>query len=575
MANSSSNLDISISANTAAARTDLTLLEQKLKDLRKEYRAAIADFKQTGDRRPLDQLSAQILGAERSLASMRREVNRTGSAIDAFATRPMRRLVTQFDNLGKTAQNFAQVFGGVAGGFAGGFAAATGVQAIRTLFDALDDLQKKLLELRDMSQQTLIPPAAIEAARRIAKLAGRDAEDADKILKGGAESFARLKTEAGKPVNTSGVKDLTQRTKEGAEAAKEATSEFQRGVQVQRGATKITFDLAEAEKMIGVNAKDYKQTVADQTRFIRDRNKAFVDFAAKSRLGTQALNELSMKLFQGLPAQAALKILPDLIANADRELKNFAETQASIDLAEDAKKAQARVQAILEGSGNRLVDWRNSINLAFNNWLADFIEKTLPAWGTGITNWGANFWPQLAADWNKSWATMNANWLRNTGETLDAMLARWRGYFNSLVEMVTSAPAIVKDLVTKSPGAQAGVPPAMPMASGGLVPGRGLGDTVRAWLTPGEFVIRKSIVSALGADFFAGLNRGMGSALPRSHFATGGLVGNAAGTPVHLHLGGQSFALAGSENVVSALVTAAHRQQIRSAGVKPSWYGGR
>jgi TP901 family phage tail tape measure protein len=39
-------------------------------------------------------------------------------------------------------------------------------------------------------------------------------------------------------------------------------------------------------------------------------------------------------------------------------------------------------------------------------------------------------------------------------------------------------------------------------ASGGMVPGRGNRDTVPAMLTPGEFVIRKSSVQAIGADRF-------------------------------------------------------------------------
>lgn len=67
---------------------------------------------------------------------------------------------------------------------------------------------------------------------------------------------------------------------------------------------------------------------------------------------------------------------------------------------------------------------------------------------------------------------------------------------------------------------------------------------------------------------------------PAIHFATGGLVPAAAsvpanGRPVHLHIGSQSFALSGSESVVDALVGAAHSQQMRSAGVKPSWFAGR
>ena len=578
MANSRSNLDISISADTAAARTDLKLLEDKLKTLRKEYRGAIADFKQTGDRRPLDQLSTQILTAERSLASMRQEVNRTGSAIDAFATKPMRRLVTQFDNLGKTAQNFAQVFGGIAGGFAGGFAAATGVQAIRTLFDALDDLQRKLLELRDMSQQTLIRPEAIEASRRIAALAGRDAADADKIMKGGAEAFAKFKTEAGKPINTSGVKDLTQRTKEGAEAAKEATSEFTRNVQTLRGGTKITFDLAEAEKMIGINAKDYSGSVQDQTRFIRDRNQAFVDFAAKSKLGAVALNELSKTLFQGLPADAALKILPSLIKNADTELKNFQTTQASIDLAEGAKAQQARVQAILEGQKNALVDWRNSVNLAFNQWLADFLGTTLPQWWQGVRTSFTNFWPDLQREWNTSWANLNAALKRDFGATVDEMLAAATGAFGRAVDWMIQKwnqirSAISSGAAQLGQSGAAGGPLLSGYASGGLVPGRGLGDTVRAWLTPGEFVIRRSVVDALGTDFFAGLNRGMG--MSRSHFATGGLVTAGAGNTVNLHLDGQSFAMRADDSVYDSLVRTARAKQLLSAGRKPSWAGGR
>ena len=45
------------------------------------------------------------------------------------------------------------------------------------------------------------------------------------------------------------------------------------------------------------------------------------------------------------------------------------------------------------------------------------------------------------------------------------------------------------------------------MARGGMVPGRGNGDTVPAMLEPGEFVLRKSAVNAIGAGRLAGINR--------------------------------------------------------------------
>lgn len=48
---------------------------------------------------------------------------------------------------------------------------------------------------------------------------------------------------------------------------------------------------------------------------------------------------------------------------------------------------------------------------------------------------------------------------------------------------------------------------ALGFATGGLVPGSGSGDTVPAMLTPGEFVIRKNAVKAIGAEKLAGMNR--------------------------------------------------------------------
>lgn len=64
-------------------------------------------------------------------------------------------------------------------------------------------------------------------------------------------------------------------------------------------------------------------------------------------------------------------------------------------------------------------------------------------------------------------------------------------------------------------------------ASGGFVPGSGDSDTVPAWLTPGEFVIRKSRTQALqstfGSDFLSWLNGG--SLFSSSNrYASGGMV---------------------------------------------------
>ena len=58
--------------------------------------------------------------------------------------------------------------------------------------------------------------------------------------------------------------------------------------------------------------------------------------------------------------------------------------------------------------------------------------------------------------------------------------------------------------------------PGAGFATGGQVPGQGDGDIVPAWLTPGEFVIRKKAVQALGVPYLEQLNA--------QGYASGGLV---------------------------------------------------
>jgi hypothetical protein len=129
----------------------------------------------------------------------------------------------------------------------------------------------------------------------------------------------------------------------------------------------------------------------------------------------------------------------------------------------------------------------------------------------------------------------------------------------------------------------------VPFAEGGMVagPGTATSDSILARVSAGEYVMRARAVDHWGPRFMASLNAlrspfgfaGGGLVMPQRslpRFAEGGLVAaGGGGAPVHLHLGGHSFALSGSTGVVEALVVEARRQQVRSAGVKPSWYGGR
>jgi len=119
------------------------------------------------------------------------------------------------------------------------------------------------------------------------------------------------------------------------------------------------------------------------------------------------------------------------------------------------------------------------------------------------------------------------------------------------------------------------------MASGGYVrgPGTGTSDSILARLSNGEFVINAGAVQRLGTGFLHSLNSFASGGLvgmPPIRFAAGGLASaTAGGRPVHLHLGSRSFALSGSSGVVDSLVSEANWQQMRSAGVKPSWFAGK
>jgi len=67
-------------------------------------------------------------------------------------------------------------------------------------------------------------------------------------------------------------------------------------------------------------------------------------------------------------------------------------------------------------------------------------------------------------------------------------------------------------------------------AEGGIIPGVGNTDSVLGALTPGEFVIRKSVVSALGTGFFNMINSMKSFHVPK--FAMGGMIPALAGSNV-------------------------------------------
>jgi TP901 family phage tail tape measure protein len=72
---------------------------------------------------------------------------------------------------------------------------------------------------------------------------------------------------------------------------------------------------------------------------------------------------------------------------------------------------------------------------------------------------------------------------------------------------LSSLASSVNNLVNKLDALKPGGGRILPFASGGVVPGTGNRDTVPAMLTPGEFVIRKNAVKALGTEKLHAMNK--------------------------------------------------------------------
>ena len=100
-------------------------------------------------------------------------------------------------------------------------------------------------------------------------------------------------------------------------------------------------------------------------------------------------------------------------------------------------------------------------------------------------------------------------------------------------------------------------------------------DSVPAMLTPGEYVIKESIVKALGKDFFDGLNNFQ---MPRfAHYAEGGLVQNIAQpSPVNSQASGydasvtfnidsKDYTMFGQKSVAEKLVRELKRMELAVA----------
>lgn len=127
------------------------------------------------------------------------------------------------------------------------------------------------------------------------------------------------------------------------------------------------------------------------------------------------------------------------------------------------------------------------------------------------------------------------------------------------------------------------------IAGGGYIrgPGTSTSDSIPAWLSNREFVIRAKAVDHYGASLFAALNSmrlpkdlfshfaigGLASALARTmpRYAGGGMATASAGRSLTIVLDGQRFGLNGPADVVDQLERRAAMSGLASIGRPPGW----
>jgi TP901 family phage tail tape measure protein len=188
-----------------------------------------------------------------------------------------------------------------------------------------------------------------------------------------------------------------------------------------------------------------------------------------------------------------------------------------------------------------------------------------------------------------------------TGETFGAVVRRIGTEFDGLEgdvrRVVRNMRAELQSLKTALDSARSAADGAPGHAEGGFAgggqvsgPGTSISDSILAWLSNGEYVVKAAAVRKYGAEFFDALNnlklpkdlfnRGfrlggpirMPSMQPIPTFAAGGIVqASKPMIPVNLHIGGNVFQVMSDEAVVGSLVRELRKDQISSGGPAPSW----
>jgi hypothetical protein len=248
-----------------------------------------------------------------------------------------------------------------------------------------------------------------------------------------------------------------------------------------------------------------------------------------------------------------------------------------------ASTARFALEQILAGAIELWVQvqalWQAGVDAIGVIWEA-FKSAAAGVW-QGITDGVASMWGTITGAWN---------------DGINAII----GFLDKLKRFALQVWEAIKSAATAALGAeQQAAAGAGGFARGGPVFGAGsaMSDSIPAWLSNGEFVVRAAAVRKYGLSLFSALNRlrvdpgafqrfaegglvrSLQVLMPHPlHFAEGGLVPQSAAStslrPINLTVGADTFAgLLAPEDVAQKLMQVAVSKQIRSAGRRPGYYG--
>jgi hypothetical protein len=588
------NLTVTIGADSSKLRAELAIVSQATKAATKELNALAATFNKTGqsaDRIALDAKARQLDQYKRSASSLNAEIaklspsfNRVGNSAEHAASglqefihqgRGLGRVVSEFSSLTRSVESFGGIFGRITGGFAGGLFGVTIGKAFSLIRESIDEVSKALSELKKTADEIGIKPIALQAAQDVVKGLGEDADIATKAMQGMSAQLDEIRKKSTQPVATGGVSVL--RGGVGGLAGVPGAP----GVQVFRGGQQQPRDFGQPLEMLGI-AQALKQLPNTEIGKLQAYTMQLQAFVAQAKnFDPTALNLISKTLFGGVPAASMLKVAPALLKEWQAQIVALEATQRgatdeAVEKNDELIASQNRLAKAWSGLMATIAEQARPGQIAINDMLAKLLDGTaLAAFKEGWTQ----FCAQLATQSNSAWTAF----LAGTQTAADGFKTIWQGALDWLSNATSTVIAAAKSAVASTAAAiGSAAASGVPFAAGGMVRGSGSGtsDSILARLSNGEFVMRAQAVQHWGPQLLASLNSlrnpgfALGGLVSAPHFAEGGPV-SAGGTPVHLHLGGNSFALSGHDNVVNALVVEAHRQQMRSAGTKPSWFAAR